>query len=264
MKLRIKSFMQVYPQEFLDWVDGGCCISWPETGSRRQTPTVSISYAHDNSSVSPLKRNGSDVGDIRLPHMKSQPSESSLQSSRSSSLMSSPKRLAFFHRLVREDIAPALDFADNRLCEALRLALDHLGVEMEPLSSLSITSTTNETPTCPLVPGEPIKFGLKLEVSLLTFIVDTSSRFFCETYFGLTSQPVHILVGTQNNSPAFYFLKIGDLMSEYGVAVKNTLSHRWNYFYSVILLIIDSFVQRHVEKSLIHFFLTFFRKQIAI
>ncbi|KAL5112747.1 hypothetical protein TcWFU_008520 [Taenia crassiceps] len=149
-------------QEFVDWVDCGCCLNWPENscgGELNQQPRVSIIIADGISSDGCFRtRSTSDVGDIRLPH-PAPPSPP----------LPSLKEQAFFHRLVREDIAPALDFADAHLCAALPLALSRLGVEMEPLSSLFASSpTTNadvaDTPTCPLVPGEPVKFNLKLEV----------------------------------------------------------------------------------------------------
>lgn len=149
-------------QEFVDWVDCGCCLSWPEDngdGKPNQQPTVSITLAESSSSGgAPRSRNNSDVGDIRLPYPTPHPSPPPPL-----------KEHAFFHRLVREDIAPALDFADARLCATLPLALSHLGVEMEPLSSLFASTPTTDievtdTFTCPLVPGEPVKFSLKLEV----------------------------------------------------------------------------------------------------
>ncbi|VDK38719.1 unnamed protein product [Taenia asiatica] len=154
--------MLVAPPEFVDWVDCGCCLNWPENssgGELNQQPRVNITFADGSSNDEGFRtRSTSDAGDIRLPH-----------SATPSPLLPSLKEQAFFHRLVREDIAPALDFADAHLCAALPLALSRLGVEMEPLSSLfSSTPTTDadvaDTPTCPLVPGEPVKFSLKLEV----------------------------------------------------------------------------------------------------
>lgn len=155
-------------------MDGGCCIAWPGANSHdmeqeRNSP-MNTSYIHsDNNDTGAEKRHSkrtdrvrsdSDLDDITPP-----------QKAHSDSY-SSPPSTAFFHRLVREDIAPALDFADVRLCAALRMALGHLGVEMEPLSSLSVSSpnspVTPGTPKCPLVPSEPVRFSIKLEVS--TFI----------------------------------------------------------------------------------------------
>lgn len=120
---------------------------------------MSITFVDGISKVGDFRtRSTSDAGDIRLPHPAQLPSP-----------LSSLKEQAFFHRLVREDIAPALDFADAHLCAVLPLALSRLGVEMEPLSSLFSSSPTTDTDaadtsTCPLVPGEPVKFSLKLEV----------------------------------------------------------------------------------------------------
>ncbi|KAM7540523.1 hypothetical protein Aperf_G00000021225 [Anoplocephala perfoliata] len=156
--------------EFLDWVDGGCCIAWPgiDSNDKKQecTTSLNISYipveGHDTGSDkgqserTDIVRTSSDVDVATLP-----------QVAHSDSRSSPPPSTAFFHRLVREDIAPALDFADVRLCAALRLALGHLGVEIEPLSSLSISSPNSPvapgTPKCPLVPSEPVRFRIKLE-----------------------------------------------------------------------------------------------------
>ncbi|VDM16194.1 unnamed protein product [Hydatigera taeniaeformis] len=152
------------PIEFVDWVDCGCCLNWPVNsdgsgGETNQQPMMSITFADSTSNGEDFRtRSASDVGDIRLPHPAPPPPP-----------LPSSKEQAFFHRLVREDIAPALAFADSHICAALPLALSRLGVEMEPLSSIFASSPTTDVdvtdiPTCPLVPGEPVKFSLKLEM----------------------------------------------------------------------------------------------------
>lgn len=168
-------------QEFVDWVEGGCCVTWPEdfcaTADLHSCSLVNITHishkydestgkSHGNQSAY-RARNDSDVDNILLPH-KQYPCPNSAPT-----LPPAPqppsKQLAFFHRLVKEDIAPTLEFADRRICKALRMALGHLGVEIEPLTSLSICDpngpVAKETPKCPLVPCEPVRFRIKLETT---------------------------------------------------------------------------------------------------
>ncbi|VUZ48654.1 unnamed protein product [Hymenolepis diminuta] len=49
------------------------------------------------------------------------------------------------------------------------MAIGHLGVEIEPLTSLSICDpngpVASGTPKCPLVPSEPVRFRIKLETT---------------------------------------------------------------------------------------------------
>ncbi|VDO04936.1 unnamed protein product [Rodentolepis nana] len=168
-------------QEFVDWVEGGCCVTWPDefsaTADLQSCSLKNITHTsheydestgenHDDQSTY-RARSDSDISDILPPH-KQYPDSNSAPT-----LPPAPqppsKQLAFFHRLVKEDIAPALEFADERICKVLRVALGHLGVEIEPLTSLSICDPNGPvakgTPKCPLVPCEPVRFRIKLETT---------------------------------------------------------------------------------------------------
>nr|CDS30280.2 glucosamine fructose 6 phosphate [Hymenolepis microstoma] len=166
-------------QEFVDWVEGGCCVTWPEDFSAiadlhscSLANIIHNSHEYDESTGEshgdqPAYRNDSDVDEILLLH-KQYPDLNSVPTLPPAP-QPPPKQLAFFHRLVKEDIAPALEFADRRICKALRVALGYLGVEIEPLTSLSICDpnglVAKETPKCPLVPCEPVRFRIKLETT---------------------------------------------------------------------------------------------------
>lgn len=138
-----------YYKEFVDWVDGGCWLSL----SGNASPTSSLLVYREISSRSRSQSGGSDVIDgdsdsLLVPLSSTTPSKTVLEH-------------AFMLRLDVEDISPCLDFADKKICSALRSALPSLSLEMEPLE----VKSPGVHQHCPLMSGQKCAFRLVVEVS---------------------------------------------------------------------------------------------------
>ncbi|VDK87912.1 unnamed protein product, partial [Dibothriocephalus latus] len=136
-------------QEFVDWVDGGCWLSLSEDASR----TSSLLVLREVPLRSRSQSAGSDVVDgdadsLLVPLNSATSNKTSVEH-------------AFMLRLDVEDVSPCLDFADKKICSALRSALPSLSVEIEPLEGKSPGVKQH----CPLMTGQNCAFRLLVEVT---------------------------------------------------------------------------------------------------